>query len=65
MLQKAKIEVSEKGTEAAAVTGAIMVASLGPREERSVVFHADRPFVYTITDQQTGAILFMGQFTGK
>ena len=65
MLQKAKIEVSEKGTEAAAVTGAIMVASLGPREERSVVFHADRPFVYTITDQQTGAILFMGQFMGK
>lgn len=37
MLQKAKIEVSEKGTEAAAVTRAIMVASLGPREERSVV----------------------------
>ena len=57
--------MSEKGTEAAAVTGAIMVASLGPREERSVVFYADRPFVYTITDQQTGAILFMGQFTGK
>ena len=65
MLQKAKIEVTETGTKAAAVTGAIMVASLGPREERSVVFHADRPFVYTITDQQTGAILFMGQFTGK
>lgn len=65
MLQKAKIEVSEKGTEAAAVTGAIMVSSPAPREERSVVFHADRPFVYTITDRQTGAILFMGQFTGK
>ena len=65
MLQKAKIEVSEKGTEAAAVTGVIMVSSPAPREERSVVFHADRPFVYTITDRLTGAILFMGQFTGK
>ena len=65
MLQKAKIEVTETGTKAAAVTGAIMLTALAPREERHVVFHADRPFVYTITDRQTGTILFMGQFTGK
>lgn len=66
MLQKAKIEVSEEGTKAAAVTAAIMAMSLQhPDEPRRVDFHADRPFVYMITEANTGAILFMGQFTGS
>ena len=26
---------------------------------------ADRPFIYAITEVSTGAILFMGQYTGK
>lgn len=66
MLQKAKIEVSEEGTKAAAVTaGMIMMTSLNPVEPRRVEFHANRPFAYMITDNTTGAILFMGQFTGK
>ena len=65
MLQKARIEVSETGTKAAAVTAAIMTMSaLGPDEPRYVEFHADRPFVYVITDRTTGAILFMGQYLG-
>lgn len=66
MLQKAKIEVSETGTKAAAVTAAtVMLTSLDHHEPRHVDFHADRPFVYTITDTSTGAILFIGQFTGE
>lgn len=64
MLQKAKIEVSEQGTKAAAVTAAIMLMSAAPMELRHVEFHADRPFVYMIQDTQSGGILFMGQFTG-
>ncbi len=65
MFQKAKIEVSEEGTKAAAVTAAVMMLSaFHPEEPRRVVFHANRPFVYTITESSTGAILFMGQFTG-
>lgn len=28
-------------------------------------FYADRPFIYAITEVSTGAILFMGQYTGK
>ncbi len=64
MLQKAKIEVSEEGTKAAAVTAAMMVgASLVQHEPRRVEFHANRPFVYMITDEN-GAILFLGQYTG-
>ena len=66
MLQKAKIEVSEEGTKAAAVTAAIMtMAALNPDEPRHVEFHANRPFVYMITETTTGSILFMGQFTGS
>ena len=66
MLQKAKIEVSEEGTKAAAVTmGMVKLTSMRPQEPRRVDFHCDRPFVYMIQDNYTGAILFMGQFTGK
>lgn len=64
MLQKAKIEVSEEGTRAAAITGAMVGCTSLQPEPRRVAFHANRPFVYLITDQRTGAILFMGQFTG-
>ena len=64
MLQKAKIEVNEKGTKAAAVTAAIMTMSLAPEEPRHVEFHATRPFVYIIKERATGAIFFIGQFTG-
>ncbi len=65
MLQKAKIEVSEEGTKAAAVTAAVMLTSAAPMEYRRVEFIADRPFVYTISDRQSGALLFIGQFTGN
>ncbi len=65
MLQKAKIEVSEEGTKAAAVTAAVMLTSALPMEYRNVEFIADRPFVYTISDSQSGALLFIGQFTGN
>ena len=65
ILQKAKIEVNEKGTKAAAVTAAIMTMSLyDPEEPEHVNFHADRPFVYVISERSSGAIFFIGQFTG-
>lgn len=66
MIQKAKIEVSEEGTKAAAVTAAIMTMSaLRPEEPRHVSLHANRPFVYMITERNTGAIFFIGQYTGS
>jgi serine protease inhibitor len=30
-----------------------------------IVFHADRPFLYLITESSTGAILFAGKYSGK
>ena len=64
MRQKAKIKVDEQGTEAAAVTDVVMekVSSAIPKV---VHFHADRPFLYAITEVSTGAIFFIGQYTGK
>ena len=66
MFQKAKIEVSEEGTKAAAVTAAIMMMSaVRPEKKRNVVFHADSPFAYITSENSTGSIYFMGQYTGK
>ena len=63
MKQKAKIKVSEEGTEAAAVTEAEI--SIGIRDEpRSVQFHATRPFVYYIVERSTSAIYFIGTYCG-
>lgn len=67
ILQKAKISVTEWGTEAAAVTVVMMdVASIGPGQEpKRINFYADHPFVFLIGESTSGAILFEGTFTGK
>ena len=65
MLQKAKIEVSEEGTKASAVTMAMVAMTALRPEPRKVEFHANRPFIYMITEHSTGVILFVGQYTGS
>ena len=67
MRQKAKIKVNEEGSEAAAVTIAGMAncTSVGPMEYPKATFHANRPFVYCITEASSGVILFVGKFTGE
>ena len=68
MRQKAKIKVSEEGSEAAAVTVAGMFDSTSiskPVEYPKATFHANKPFVYVIREQSSGVILFVGKFTGK
>lgn len=52
---QAVIEVAEEGTEAAAATAVIMLAS-GPR-----VFRVNHPFLFYIIDAATNAILFQGR----
>ena len=61
MFQKAAIDLDEEGTEAAAVT-VIEYESTGI--SHYATFHATRPFFYTISEQSTGAIFFVGQYTG-
>ena len=64
MKQVAKIKVNEAGTEAAAVTVIGMEKSAGPNEPRYVNFHANRPFLYVISEWSTGAIFFIGKYVG-
>ncbi len=54
--QDAYVKVNESGTEAAAVTTAIIVRDSGPSQ-----FVANHPFLFLIQDDDSGAILFMGK----
>jgi serpin B len=54
-VHKAFVDVNEKGTEAAAATGVVMLESMPP------TFRADHPFVFVIMDNETGNILFLGK----
>ena len=67
MRQKAKIKVNEEGSEAAAVTvaGMDLCTAVGPEMYPKAAFHANRPFVYVISEASSGVILFVGKFTGK
>ncbi|MPZ26036.1 MAG: serpin family protein [Micromonosporaceae bacterium] len=57
VVHKTFIAVDEAGTEAAAVTGGGMgVTSAQPQ----TTFRVDRPFAFTISDSQTGTVLFLG-----
>ena len=60
VLHKTHIELDNKGTKAAAVTG-VVVKATGisiPATVKKVVL--DRPFVYAIIDTQTGLPIFLG-----
>ena len=58
-LHGAKVIVDEKGTEAAAATAMAFNESAPPRPDLTVV--ADRPFLWAIVHQDTGALLFIGR----
>ncbi|HUI94332.1 MAG TPA: serpin family protein [Xanthobacteraceae bacterium] len=61
VVHRAVIDVTEEGTEAAAATAvAMMAASMPSRIEQLAV---DRPFLFYITDEATGAILFQGRIS--
>ena len=59
-IHKSYIDVNETGTEAAAVTG-LVFATTSMDPDPPVSFYVDRPFVYAITEKDTGAILFIGE----
>lgn len=64
VLQKAKIEVDEEGSKAAAVTVVETLETAAP-PSKPIMFHADRPFMYAIAEHSTGTIFFMGTYQGK
>jgi len=54
---KSYVKVDEEGTEAAAVTSVAIVTTGYPDEE----FIVNRPFLFVIHENRSGAILFMGK----
>ena len=64
VIQKAKIKVTDWGTEAAAVTMVEIYAESAPAEEQ-VFFTVDHPFAYLIAEKTSGVILFEGVYNGK
>ena len=59
VIHEAWIKVEEKGTEAAAAT-AVVVATESAMPEFDI-FTVDRAFLFTIQDDITGSLLFMGR----
>ncbi len=60
--QKCYIEVSEKGTEAAAVTSIqIRTTAFNPHKKPVAVMTVDRPFLFFIADNDGAGILFAGK----
>ncbi len=57
VVHKARIEVKEEGTVAAAATAAVMTKAI----RNPLRFLADRPFLFMIRHNATGQILFMGR----
>lgn len=63
VVHKAFVDVAEEGTEAAAATGITVRPLAIRREQDTVVFRADHPFIFFIRDTSTGAILFEGRLS--
>ena len=59
VIHEAFISVDEEGTEAAAATAAIVGLTSMPME--TVELTVDRPFIFLIRHDETGAVLFMGR----
>jgi serpin B len=59
---EAYVSVDEGGTEAAAATGAVAVATSGHVGANPIVT-VDHPFLFAITDTKTGTPLFLGRVT--
>ena len=62
VIHAAKIEVNEKGTEAAAATVVAAPAGAAEPPQEGITLILDRPFLYGIVDLQTGVSLFLGTY---
>ena len=58
---RAVFEVDEAGTEAGAATAVEL--ALRSAQARPEEFRIDRPFLFALTDNETGTVLFLGRVT--
>ena len=62
VIHAARLEVNEKGTEAAAATVVEIAPGGAPAPPDGITLIFDRPFLYGIVDLETGFPLFLGTF---
>lgn len=63
MYHKTFVEVNEKGTEAAAATGATITLRGLPMFQDPIDFVCDHPFLFVIKEELTNVIIFTGRIT--
>ena len=62
VIHKARIDVTEEGTEAAAATmGGVLAGAMPTQEPPPEIFHADHPFFFVIRRNASKSILFIGR----
>ena len=61
VLHKAFVSVEEKGTEASAASVVVVERPVTRTARTPITVVVDRPFIFLIRDDQTGAILFLGR----
>jgi len=61
VIHQANITVDEVGTEAAAATAVVMVATSAPVEETPITLVINRPFTFWLIARSTGVVVFMGR----
>lgn len=61
IVHRAVIEVSEESTEAAATTAVTVLTAGAQKPVVPLQFRVDRPFLYYVVDDTTGAVLFQGR----
>ena len=61
VIHKTFVEVNEEGTEAAAVTVVGMIDSSSGMDPVIIDYKVNKPFVFAIRENSTGAVLFIGK----
>ena len=61
VIHQAYVNVNEEGTEAAAATAVVIKIRCSAPGPKTPVFRADHPFIFMITEEETGLILFLGR----
>jgi serpin B len=62
VFHKTFLEIDEKGTEAAAATAVAMMRATSMPVDEPIALVVDRPFLFAVQHQPTGALLFLGIF---